>query len=103
MFWNKAPRVGGDGHNVLADGSKTHLRLYKYDSCPFCAVVYRAIDGLQVNIEYRDINENFDHRKELYEVTGRTSVPCLFIDKKPMFESRDIAAWLQARFPRAVA
>ncbi|MBT3219992.1 MAG: glutaredoxin [Proteobacteria bacterium] len=99
MFWNKAPRVGGDGHNILSDGSKTHLRLYKYDSCSFCGIVYRAIDALEVNIEYRDIHENFDYRKELHEATGRVTVPSMFIDGEPMFESRDIAAWLQARFP----
>ena len=27
--------------------------------------------------------------------TGRNTVPCLYIDGKPMFESRDIAAWLE--------
>lgn len=30
----------------------------------------------------------------LVKDTGRRTVPCLYIDNKPMFESADISRWL---------
>ena len=39
-----------------------------------------------------------DWRKDLKEKTGRTQVPCLFIDDVPMFESADIIAWLKKNY-----
>ena len=32
--------------------------------------------------------------KRLVDDTGRRTVPCLYIDNKPMFESADIMDWL---------
>jgi len=29
------------------------------------------------------------------KTTGRSTVPCLYIDDKPMFESSDICTWLE--------
>lgn len=74
------------------------LVLYKYDSCPFCQRVLRLIEplGLTQDIELRDTLQDPRARKLLQERTGRTQVPCLFIDGTPLFESSDIADYLQA-------
>lgn len=72
------------------------LVLYKFDSCPYCRRVQRVLDQLDLEVELRDTRENPDHRRELRKQTGRTQVPCLFIDGEPMFESADIVDWLQA-------
>ena len=37
-----------------------------------------------------------EDRKTLIEVGGMEQVPCLFIDGKPLYESLDIIAWLNA-------
>ena len=100
MFGSGNLRTGGDGHNALAGGGSVHLVLYKTDSCGFCRRVFRVIDELGVNVEYRDLNADFEHRKALREQTGRTTVPCLYIDGKPMFESVDIMNWLRESFPQ---
>ena len=92
-------RLGGDGQNTLPDGRKIHLALYKFDRCPYCRYVFRAIDQRHVAIEYRDIRQERRHLDALVMVTGRRTVPCLFIDGRPMFESEDIIAWLEATFP----
>ncbi|MBW1881075.1 MAG: glutathione S-transferase domain-containing protein [Deltaproteobacteria bacterium] len=34
------------------------------------------------------------------ERTGRTQVPCLFVDGEPMFESLDIVDWFERSFER---
>ena len=101
-WFSRGPRVdrtGGSGLNALSDGREMRLVLYKFDSCPACRRVFRAIDDLDVAIEYRDTRTERQWRADLMKRTGRTQVPCLFIDGDPMFESRDIAAWLREHFP----
>ena len=80
-----APRKGADHELVL----------YKFDACPYCFRVMRAIDKLGVQVEYRDTRADPRWRADLIQKTGMTQVPCLFIDGKPMFESADIVSWLQ--------
>ena len=72
------------------------LALYKYDACPYCQVVLRALGNLEVEVELRDTMRDPEHRRGLMQATGRTQVPCLFIDDTPLFESTDIRAWLEA-------
>jgi len=91
-------RLGGDGANVLPNGRQVVLALYKSDRCPFCFRVYRAIDRLGVNVEYRDVRVEPRWKSDLLERTGRTQVPCLFVDGEPMFESLDIVRWLERSF-----
>ena len=94
----KLDRSGGDGKNTLADGTEVHLALYKYDSCPFCRRTFSVIDSLDVNVEYRDVHADPDHGHTHRQRTGRSTVPSLYINDKPMFESRDINAWLSENF-----
>lgn len=72
------------------------LELYYFPQCPFCQVVESAlrVTGLESQVTYYDIQDDPHKREELIKVTGRATVPCLFIDGKPMHESKDIAAWL---------
>lgn len=71
------------------------LVLFKFDSCPYCRRVAMVINELQLDIPTRDTRQEFSAQDELYEKTGRTQVPCLFIDGQPMFESLDIINWLR--------
>ena len=77
-----------------------HLSLYHFFSCPFCAIVRRAIDELGVDVEMRDIHESSGRRRELIEATGRQTVPCLRIDSEDgsaqwLHESRQIIEHLK--------
>ena len=71
------------------------LALYKYDACPYCRRVQRVLDTLDLHVEMRDTRLHPEHRQALFERTGRTQVPCLFIDGEPKFESEDIVDWLE--------
>lgn len=71
-----------------------YLELFKFDSCPYCQFVMNTIDKLAIKVEMRDIISNTSNRERLIKDTGRQTVPCLYIDNKPMFESRDISQWL---------
>lgn len=71
------------------------LELFKYDSCPFCMRVMNKIEELNVQVEMRDILMDQSNLQRLMQDTGRRTVPCLYIDNKPMFESSDIMSWLE--------
>lgn len=73
------------------------LKLYMFDTCPFCRKVLNEIKRSgRTDIELHNIMKNEEDRYYLRTVGGKEQVPCLFIDGKPLYESDDIVAWLQA-------
>ncbi len=76
--------------------------LYHFKTCPYCAATRRVIQGLDVDIELRDILLKPRHRKDLIAGGGRSQVPCLRIEKTNgdvewLYESHDIAHYLASR------
>ncbi|MCB9092815.1 MAG: glutathione S-transferase N-terminal domain-containing protein [Halobacteriovoraceae bacterium] len=72
------------------------LELYYFEQCPFCQVVLEKIQRLGLkDIVFKNTLENRDYSNKLYQDTGRRTVPCLYINDKPMHESSDIIAWLE--------
>jgi glutaredoxin 3 len=71
--------------------------LYAYPECPFCAMVLHEIEDLGLKIEMRNTRVNAGYSKELRGLTGRTQVPCLVIDGKPLLESADIIDYLRSK------
>ena len=80
----------------LAISKPADLVLYKFDACPYCQKVMKAVDRLGVAVRYRDTREDASAREELVRVGGKAQVPCLFIDGRPMYESDDIVAYLES-------
>ena len=76
--------------------SNFRLALYYFESCPYCQLVLSAIDRLQVKIKMCDIQSNPENLSRLVKDTGRKTVPCLYIDEKPMHESTEIIRWIEA-------
>ena len=79
------------------------LALYQYMSCPYCARVRAAMEALGVEIELRDTRMNPAFSDEVFDATGRPTVPVLRIESEDgsvewLPESRDIIAYLQNRF-----
>ncbi len=73
------------------------LEFFYFEECPYCQIVIRAIDQLKLRdrIEWHQIHQSKSSFDRLVKDTGRKTVPCLYIDNKPMHESRDIARWLE--------
>ena len=59
-------------------------------------MVMRVIDQHNVKVTYCDITAEQAHLDKLVADTGRRTVPCLYIDGKPMHESSDIIQWIQS-------
>ena len=72
------------------------LELYYFPECPFCQIVLRSIQKLKIKVEYKHIYQDRSAMEKLIKDTGRKTVPCLYIDNKPMLESSDIVRWLEA-------
>ena len=87
-FWNTlmAGRKGPPAH-APAPNPPQELVLYKYDSCPFCRRVASVVDELGLQVATRDTLTDPGAREELRARTGRSQVPCLFIDDEPLFLS----------------
>lgn len=77
--------------------SKTHI-LYQFPECPFCQRVLMKMQDLGIEIPVKDTRRDSEAREELIQLTGRTQVPCLVIDGKPMLESADICDYLEREF-----
>ena len=78
----------------------TRLALYHFVGCPFCTMVRREIDQLDLDVELRDIHESSACRNELVEATGRGTVPCLRVESdggevRWMHESARIGEYLR--------
>lgn len=73
------------------------LELFYSDYCPFCQMVLNEIKNLNLSGDIHKLNTQSDQNaaKKLLSTTGRRTVPCLFIEDEPMFESRDIIDWLK--------
>ncbi len=71
------------------------LELYYFEACPYCQIVLDTIKSLNLKVSYFDTSKNSTFKEKLIKDTNRATVPCLYIDNKPMHESRDIANWLK--------
>ncbi len=73
------------------------LRLYHRWHCPYSKRVRDSIEqeNLSDRIEFIEIGEVEGAEAELGALTGRSQVPCLVVDGKPMLESAEIVQWLQ--------
>lgn len=73
------------------------LELYYYDQCPFCQKVLRKIKELSLEdkITFKNTLQTPENQEYHLKTTGRTTVPCLYVDGSPLFESSDICIWLE--------
>ena len=72
-----------------------HLEFFYFEACPFCQIVLKEIERLNIKVDYKNIHKDRQNLERLVQDTGRKTTPCLYIDNKPMFESRDIIEWLR--------
>lgn len=77
---------------------KKKLELYYFPQCPYCQIVLSAMrtTGLDSEVVLYDILDEPHHKQKLIKDTGRGTVPCLYIDGKPMHESSEIAKWMHS-------
>jgi len=78
----------------------TRMVLYFYEDCEYSQVVLNTITSLHIKdkFTFKDIRLNPDYAKELVELTGDVTVPCLVNVEGPMKEAKDIRKYLVSNF-----
>ncbi len=77
-------------------------QLFQYQSCPFCYRVRQFLEAKGIELEFKDTLLDVDASRELVECGGKSSVPCLRIQRGTevqwLYESFDIIEYLKSRF-----
>ena len=76
------------------------MELYFYEDCEYCQTVFETIAKLKIMDKYtcKDIRLNPYYAKELKDLTGNVTVPCLINEQGPMKEAKDILKYLVSHF-----
>ena len=76
------------------------MELYFYEDCEYCQAVFEMIKKLEISdkFTFKDIRINPNYAKELIELTGDVTVPCLVNEQVPMKESKEILNYLFSHF-----
>ena len=76
------------------------MELYYYEDCEYCQAVFETIVKLKISDEFtfKDIRVNPAYAKELIDLTGNETVPCLINEQGPMKEANDIRKYLVSHF-----
>ena len=76
-------------------------QLFKTDFCGFCHRVRQFVETNEIDVQLRDTMRDADAFRELVQGGGRTTVPCLRIERGDcvewMYESMDIMRYLAMR------
>jgi glutaredoxin 3 len=74
-----------------------NLVLYHGETCKYCLKVRRFLSENNIEVPLKEVWGDEAAFEELRAINnGKTQVPCLVIDGKPMLESDDIIAWFKA-------
>ena len=104
ILTRKKPVKRSAEEQAIVDAETTGIVMYEFRACPFCMMVRKVIHHKNLNIELRDARRNKTWGEELRLQGGKYQTPCLKITDSGgsvqwMYESKDIIAYLDQRFP----
>ena len=72
------------------------IELYHHEDCEYSQVLFNTISNLKINgkFTFKDICVNLDYAKEIAELTGNETVPCLVTHDGTMKGAKDILKYL---------
>jgi glutaredoxin 2 len=78
----------------------SRMELYFYEDCEYSQIVMNTIFKLEIKdkFTFKDIRLNPDYGKELVDLTGDITVPCLVNSEGHMKEAKDIRKYLVSHF-----
>lgn len=78
------------------------IQLFHRWPCPYSDRVRTFIDdkGLREHLDFVEVSEVPGAEERLESLTGKTQVPCLVVDGKPILESEDIMRWMEENLVR---
>ena len=72
------------------------IELYYHEDCEYSQVLLNTISNLKINgkFTFKDICVNLDYAKEIAELPGNETAPCLVTHDGTMKEAKDILKYL---------
>ncbi len=75
------------------------MKLYNIDGCGYCAMVRNVLDKMDIDYEKIDVSWSHPERKEVYEVSGQTTVPVLVDGDTILSDEYEIIDYLNKTYP----
>jgi glutaredoxin 3 len=72
------------------------MKLYTGDYCPYCRVVKRELERLELDHEV--VDADVDGREEVIRLSGQRAIPILTIDDEVLVDSSHIIRELRRRY-----
>ena len=76
----------------LVERELTRVVVYRTRYCPYCTMASRVLDQKGVPFTEIDVTGDHERRRWLLEVTGRRTVPQIFIDGRSIGGYEELAA-----------
>ncbi|GAB6099369.1 glutathione S-transferase N-terminal domain-containing protein [Halanaerocella petrolearia] len=75
------------------------IKLYQFETCPFCAKVRRKLDGLNLDYEKVEVPKDKDKRTTIKELSGQIKVPVIQdSDGTVVHDSSEIVDYLEENY-----
>ena len=75
------------------------MKLYNIDGCGYCAMVRDVMAQMGLEYEKIDVPWSQPERKEVYEVSGQTTVPVLVDGDTMLADEYEIIDYLKKNYP----
>ena len=75
------------------------MKLYNIDGCGYCAMVRNELAKMDIDYEKIDVSWSHPERKEVYEVSGQTTVPVLVDGDTILSDEYEIIDYLNKTYP----
>jgi len=103
LFKSKQQNDHATADNSSVSARATDLVLFYFPLCPFCKVVLRKLESLNLQVELRNIHEQEVWLQQLLTGGGKKTVPCLLIEQHSdnprwLYESMDIVGFLNTNY-----
>jgi glutathione S-transferase len=74
------------------------IKLYQFESCPYCRRVREVLEAKGLEYEKVDVPLDREERKELFKVSGQYKVPVLIDGDNIIVDSERIIAYLNEKY-----
>ena len=72
------------------------IKLYTGEYCPYCRVVKRELERLE--LDYKEVDADVNGREEVTRISGQRAIPILTIDDEVLVDSSRIVRELRRRY-----
>ena len=81
---------------AVAQQSSESIRLYTGSYCPYCRVVKKELDRL--DLDYESVDADADGRDTVIDLSGQRAIPILTIGDEVLVDSSNIVRELRKRY-----